>query len=41
MALHMQFWSYDRPEGQSLDKFVNDLRTMATDCKFQEFEGTL
>lgn len=33
----VQFWSYDRPEGQGLDELVNDLRTMAKNCKFQLF----
>ena len=41
MVLRAQFWCYERPEGQGLDEYVNDLRTMATNCKFVEFEGTL
>ena len=41
MALRAQFWCYERPEKQGLDEYINDLRTMATNCKFVEFEGTL
>ena len=41
MSLRAQFWCYERPEGQGLNEYVNDLRTMATNCKFVEFEGTL
>ena len=38
MALRSQFWSYRRPDGQGLDAFANDLRTMATNCKFQDID---
>jgi hypothetical protein len=41
MALRAQFWSYSRPDGQGLDAFVNNLRTMANNCKFQDIDTTL
>ena len=41
MALRAQFWAYHRPEGQGLDEFVNDLRTMSANCKFTEVDSTI
>ena len=41
MALRAQFWSYRRPDGQGLDAFVNDLRTMAANCRFEDTETML
>ena len=36
LALRAQFWEYSRPEGQGLDAFLNDLRTMAANCQFED-----
>ena len=41
MALRSQFWSYKRPDGQGIDAFANDLRTMAANCKFQDADTML
>ena len=41
MALRAQFWSYRRPDGQGLDAFVNDLRTMAANCQFEDTDTML
>lgn len=41
MALRAQFWAYQRPEGQGLEAFVNDLWTMASNCQYTDLETTL
>lgn len=41
LALRGQFWEYSRPEGQGLDAFVNDLRTMAANCQFDNVDSMI
>ena len=41
LALRGQFWEYTRPEGQGLDAFLNDLRTMAANCQFENADNMI
>jgi len=33
-----KFWSRDRVDGENLEKWFNDLKTIAADCNFGIFE---
>lgn len=41
MMLRFQFWQHKRPEGQTFDQYLTELKTMATNCKFVENENML